>query len=144
MSRKMWDEIHLLGSSCPYARLRWTCLYSFAIVTSSHMARYSPSKTHQLEAGGIDWWSGPPWLLGPNSSQFLQWYSLTHMWDIFLGTHYNDVIMSARVSQITSFTIVFSTVYSGADQRKHQSSASLAFTRGIHRWPVYSPSTKGQ
>ena len=24
----------------------------------------------------------------------------------------------------------------GADQRKHQSSASLAFVRGIHRWPV--------
>ena len=31
------------------------------------------------------------------------------------------------------------TVYSGADQRKHQSSASLAFVRGIHRWPVNSP-----
>ena len=28
--------------------------------------------------------------------------------------------------------------YSGADQRKHQSSASLAFVRGIHRWPVNS------
>ena len=26
-----------------------------------------------------------------------------------------------------------------ADQRKHQSSASLAFVRGIHRWPVNSP-----
>ena len=33
----------------------------------------------------------------------------------------------------------FSTVYSGADQRKYQSSASLAFVRGIHRWPVNSP-----
>ena len=42
-------------------------------------------------------------------------------------------------SQITSLTIVYSTVYSGADQRKHQSSASLAFARGIHRWPVNSP-----
>ena len=27
----------------------------------------------------------------------------------------------------------------GGDQRKHQSSASLAFVRGIHRWPVNSP-----
>ena len=36
-------------------------------------------------------------------------------------------------------TIVYWTVYSGADQRKHQSSASLAFVRGIHLWPVYSP-----
>ena len=50
----------------------------------------------------------------------------------------NDVIMSAMASQITSLTIVYSTVYSGADQRKHQSSASLAFVRGIHRWPLNS------
>ena len=46
--------------------------------------------------------------------------------------------MSAMVSQITSFTIVYSTVYSGADQRKHQSHAPLAFVRGIRRWPVKS------
>ena len=50
--------------------------------------------------------------------------------------HYNDVIMSAMASQITSLTIVYSTVYSDADQRKHQSSASRAFVRRIHRWPV--------
>ena len=42
-------------------------------------------------------------------------------------------------SQITSLTIVYSTVYSGADQRKQHNSASLAFVRGIHRWPVNSP-----
>ena len=53
--------------------------------------------------------------------------------------HYNDVIIGAIASQITSLTIVFSTVYSDADQRKHQSSASLAFVRGIHRGPVNSP-----
>ena len=53
--------------------------------------------------------------------------------------HYNDVMMGAMVSQITSPTIIYSTVYSGADQRKHQSTASLAFVRGIHRWPVNSP-----
>ena len=53
--------------------------------------------------------------------------------------HYNDVIMSAMASQITSLTIFYSMVYSGADQRKYQSSASLAFVRGIHRWPVNSP-----
>ena len=47
--------------------------------------------------------------------------------------------MSTIASQITSLTIVYSTVYSGADQRKHQSSASLAFVRGIHRGPVNSP-----
>ena len=47
--------------------------------------------------------------------------------------------MNAMASQITSLTIVYSIVYSGVDQRKHQSSASLAFVRGIHRWPVNSP-----
>ena len=53
--------------------------------------------------------------------------------------HYNDIIMSAMASQITSLTIIYSTVYSGADQRKHQSFASLAFVRGIHRGTVNSP-----
>ena len=53
--------------------------------------------------------------------------------------HYDDVIMSAIASQITSLTIVYSIFYSDADQRKHQSSASLAFVRGIHRGPVNSP-----
>ena len=46
--------------------------------------------------------------------------------------------MGAMASQITSLTIVYSIVYSGADQRKHQSSALLAFVWGIHRWPVNS------
>ena len=47
--------------------------------------------------------------------------------------------MSAIASQITSLTIVYSTVYPGADQSKHQSSASLASVWGIHRGPVNSP-----
>ena len=56
---------------------------------------------------------------------------------VVIGTrHYSDAIMGAMASQITSLT---STVFSGADQRKHQSSASLAFVRGIHRWSVNSP-----
>ena len=45
-------------------------------------------------------------------------------------SHYSDVIMGTTASQITSFTFVLSTVYSGTDERKHQSSASLAFVRG--------------
>ena len=56
-----------------------------------------------------------------------------------LSVHYNDVIVGSIASQITSLTIVYSSVYSGTDQRKHQSSASLAFVRGIHRRPVNSP-----
>ena len=42
-------------------------------------------------------------------------------------------------SQITSLTNVYSNIYSGVDQGIHQSSASLAFVRGFHRWPVNSP-----
>ena len=55
------------------------------------------------------------------------------------SNHYNDVITGAMASQITSLTKVYSIVYSGAYQRKHKSSASLAFVRVIHRWPVNSP-----
>ena len=78
----------------------------------------------------IDWW--------------LQIYFFVRKFALFthkLGkfVHYNDVIMGAITSQITSPTIVFSTVYSDADQGKHQSSASLAFMREIHRGPVNSP-----
>ena len=53
--------------------------------------------------------------------------------------HYNEVLMIAIASQITSLTIVYSSVYSGADQRKHQSSASVALVGGIHWWLVNSP-----
>ena len=53
--------------------------------------------------------------------------------------HYGDVIMGEMASQIISLVIVYSTVYSDADQSKHQSSASLAFVWGIHRGPVNSP-----
>ena len=72
------------------------------------------------------------------------WY-LMIMWCDFViagcGSkhHHKDVIMGAMASQITRLTIVYSTVYSDADQRKHPISASLAFVRGIHRWLVNSP-----
>ena len=47
--------------------------------------------------------------------------------------------MSAMASQITGVSIVYLTGCSGAEQRKHQSSASLAFVGGIHRASVNSP-----
>ena len=53
--------------------------------------------------------------------------------------HYGDVIMTTIASQITSLTVVYSIVYSGANQRKHQSSASLAFCAGNSPGPVNSP-----
>ena len=52
--------------------------------------------------------------------------------------HYSYVIMDTMVSQIPVVSIVCSTVCSGADQRKYQSSTSLALVRGIHRWPMDS------
>ena len=64
----------------------------------------------------------------------IDWCTIAHT--IYL---YSDVIMAAMASQITRLTVVYSTVYSGADQRNHQSSATLAFVRIIHRWPVNSP-----
>ena len=63
----------------------------------------------------------------------------TSILDMQHAYHYSDVIMDTMASQITSLAIVYSTVYSGTDQRKHQSSAALAFVWGIHRWPVNSP-----
>ena len=72
---------------------------------------------------------------GDYHSHSIDWYKQ----DWKLDGHYNDVMISAMASQITSLTIVYSPVYSGAYQRKHQSSTSLAFVWGIHRWPVNSP-----
>ena len=81
--------------------------------------------------GGLQPWLQRLIYIPPTLSvQYFTWNA--HM-------NYNDVIMSAMTSQITSISIVYSAVCSGADQRKHQSSASLAFVRGIHRWPVNSP-----
>ena len=57
--------------------------------------------------------------------------------------NHGDVIMGAIASQTTILTIVYSTVYSEADHRKHQSSASLAFVWGIHR-DLWIPRTNGQ
>ena len=52
--------------------------------------------------------------------------------------YYSEVIMSAMTSLTTRVSIFYLTVCSGADERKNQSYASLAFVRGIHQWPVNS------
>ena len=64
---------------------------------------------------------------------------IKHLWNGPLIQHCSDDIMSTMASQITSLMIVCSTFYSNTNQRKHQSSASLAFVWGIHRSPVNSP-----
>ena len=60
-----------------------------------------------------------------------------HNWYIYTYKHYSSSPYSSLHTR--HFTIVYSTVYSGADQRKHQSSASLAFVRGSHQGRVNSP-----
>ena len=99
-----------------------------------------------------NWWGRQNLLLAlhgilPKPVEFIKWKYMTNLcpygccynaWPTQCN-HYDDVIMSTIASQITSLTIVYSIVYPGADQSKHQSSASLAFVWGIHRGPVNSP-----
>ena len=80
------------------------------------------------------------WLIAPSHYLIEHWLIIHIILKVyFISIHYRGIIMSAVAFQITRLTIVYSTVYSGADQRKHQSSALLAFVQGIHRWPVNSP-----
>ena len=67
----------------------------------------------------------------------------TGKYSAYIFSHYDDVIMATIASHITSRTIVYSVVYSDTNQRKHQSSASLAFVREIHR-DRWIPRTNGQ
>ena len=102
-----------------------------------HCIWCSPSGNVNMEKNGNMW----TWYL------VLVWIPLLPVNDrlplLFVITeviyHCNDVIMIAMASHITSVSIVCSTVGPGADQRKNQSSASLAFVWGINRWPVNSP-----
>ena len=55
------------------------------------------------------------------------------------NSDYNDVIISTMAFQITGVSIVYSTVGKSPDQRKQQSSASLASVWGNHRWPAITP-----
>ena len=57
-----------------------------------------------------------------------------------MPSHYIDAI----ASQITGVSIVYSSVCSGTDQRKHLSSASHAFVRGTNRWPVNFPKQRAR
>ena len=97
-----------LRLSCTYP---WICLY-------------------KISTDGL---SGKNWNFLPCVTRINdRWGKLYHT------IHYNDVIMGMVWFQIISLWIVYSTVYSGPDQRKHQSSMSLSFVRGIHWWPVTS------
>ena len=107
---------------------------------------YAPSQWETtLHCNVVSHW------LGTNTIGFSVWQATRHYqtnddyrkksMEIWIKKqYYSDVIMSAMASQITyiSISIVCSTACLGVDQRKHQRSASLAFVRGIHRYPLNS------
>ena len=112
---------------------------NFGLVSSSGQRRLLKSSANSFHQSN----GSTDWFLNENAIQMsaillIKTYA-TSLSIYKLILHYNDVIMSAITSQITSVTIVYSNVYSDADQRKHQGSASLVFVRGIHRGPVNSP-----
>ena len=76
--------------------------------------------------------------LFPQLAQTWQTWGSMYIMIKCLVSYYTDVTMSSMASRITSGSIVYLTVGPGPDQRKYQSSASLAFAWGIHRWSVNS------
>ena len=107
--------------------------------SATHLENADSGGQEDLESGtsSAHYWNAAEYLIIVESPMLPTHDSIRE--DVWI--HDNDVIMSVMASQITSLMIDYSTVYTGADQRKHQSSASLAFVRGIHRWPVNSPHT---
>ena len=119
--------------------------YIYVNEISDHFV-YAPSQWETtLHCNVVSHW------LGANTIGFSVWQATRHYqtnddyrkksMEIWIKKqHYSDVIMSAMASQITyiSISIVCSTACLGVDQRKHQRSASLAFVRGIHRYPLNS------
>ena len=113
-----------------YASLHWYASLGLSGLPNFHL---------NCEAVSIDWWvQGTPLTESIDEDCIMSLHNGI-VGGLFCPYHYDDVIMSAIASRITSRTTVYLIVYSRADQRKHQSSASLAFVRGIHRRPVNSP-----
>ena len=83
------------------------------------------------------------WVMVYECLQKAIWFHLPgHLYNKFRNTrrsnvsHYNKVILGAMASHITGNSIICSTVCSGADQRKYQSFASMAFVNSPHKGPV--------
>ena len=137
------------------------------LIVNSTICSGADQRKHQSSVSlafvrGIHWWpmNSPPqgtvmqkmfpfddvimcdWTINPIIQKILK-FDCNFVWDEHLiwalVPHYSDVIMNVIVPQITGVLTVYSTICSGADQRNHQSSVSLAFVRGIHWWPMNSP-----
>ena len=134
-----WLQTTLIGVSCSVG---YTCLSSIRAC----LTEYTESL---IESAALIF-------VMPNSFEknkmvftiaFISWHwDCVDSWNPLAGKarfHYFDIIITTVASQITSLAVVYSVVYSDADERKHQSSASLAFVQGIHR-DRWIPCTKGQ
>ena len=124
--RRYWFAVHLHCLSCIFARI--------ALQTRTSNTAIALWCDHTL------WLNHTLLQMTPIKSY--HWICFVAVLSLCLrksGVRYSDVIMGTIASQITSLTIVYSTVYSGADERKNQSSPSLSFVRGIHRGLVNSP-----
>ena len=119
------------GESCEDVEEKWPRYNGIALYYAIYMyIRVFQSEVCRARYCGIN---------PSNLNHTLKLGSCWKFTNMYAYCHYGDVIMSVIASQITSLAIVYSTIYSGADQRNHQTSASLAFVRGIHRGPVNSP-----
>ena len=126
------DGSLVISWQCNVSIFRMVC--SIILTLTYHCIHAATIKPYQ----DLAWYCLSRWRLDMSIHTLLpQWCIPVTL--ITLLFHYNDVIMSTMASQITSLTIVYSIAYLSADQRKHQSSAILAFVRGIHRRPVNSP-----
>ena len=112
------------------------------------VAQYSdrPGMVRLTHLSAKKWLSWTAWTFPQNMPRDMSFSEvIEHIQSIVSGAasvpwcdYYSDAIISTMASQITGFSIACSTICSSADQRKHQSSAPLAFVRGIHRSPVDS------
>ena len=129
----MWDDITYPfpnSNGCPIAV--WERISDFIPHFIVHVITL-------LVTGDTSLFWGHKFEIGVGLIHFYSFYKMHSDWltGKWGSSHSNDVIMSMMASQITSRVIVYSTVYSSPDERKHQS-ASMAFVRGSHRCPVNS------
>ena len=85
----------------------------------------------------------PHMTLHTSHSHYISYTNGNYKGGVSIANHYDDVIMSAMASQITSLTIVYSTVYLGTAERKHQAPRHWPLCREFtgDRW---IPRTNGQ
>ena len=141
-----WDRISILGISCLpklFFRDMYHQIYIFVPWILLDTSLF-PHKTTDNADWIVDAFFPMPWpwhclIFTMRIPVLVRRHLYIDTVPVITLLHYGDVIMNAIASQITSLTIVYSTVYLDADQSKHQSSASLAFVWGIHRGPVNSP-----